>query len=244
MLTTSEHMAMSSSSRICPRIAFFKSSFIVSLFPRTDDVAIVASQPKVVRVRAKLLAAALGHKKIVFQAQAAPAFPVHAGLDGQNHTGTHGTRSGLMGIRRLVRARAHAVSNRMRWLSRITRRGNPLPQDAINVPERRSFSNTGDAIGENLQELVEQTVVLPGKPPRTNVFREIGPIAVGADPNLHQCRFILDHRTIAGSRESRDALPGPDQRERPRHRDFSLVADAHRLTVAFDHGRHLERNAS
>src|ERR1700756_4346392 len=120
MLTTSEHMAMSSSSRICPRIAFVKSSFIVSVFPRRDEVAMLASQTKVVRVPAKLLAAALGHKKIVFQAQAAAAFPVHTGFDGQNHAGTHGTGSGLMGIRRLVRARAHAVSNRMRWLARIT----------------------------------------------------------------------------------------------------------------------------
>src|SRR2546429_2892445 len=106
MLTTSEHMATSSSSRICPRIALVKSSFILSVFPRTDDVAILASQTKIVGVRAKLLAAALGHKKIVFQAQAATAFPVHTGLDGQHHTGTHGTRSCLMGIRRLVRPRS------------------------------------------------------------------------------------------------------------------------------------------
>src|SRR5947208_1228668 len=112
MLTTSEHMATSSSSRICPRIALVKSSFILSVFPRTDDVAILASQTKIVGVRAKLLAAALGHKKIVFQAQAATAFPVHTGLDGQHHTGTHGTRSCLMGIRRLVRPSAHRSEER------------------------------------------------------------------------------------------------------------------------------------
>src|SRR6266566_6915280 len=151
MLTTSEHMATSSSSRICPRIALVKSSFIVSVFPRTDDVAILASQTKIVRVRAKLLASAFGHKKIVFQTQAATAFPVHTWLDGQNHTGTHRTGSSLMGIRRLVRASAHAVSNGMRWLARITRRLNSLPHDAINVPERRSFSNARDSIRENLQ---------------------------------------------------------------------------------------------
>src|SRR5437016_9727809 len=93
--------------------------------------------------------------------------------------------------------------------------------------ERRAFSNTRDSIGENLQELVEQTVVFPGKPPWTNIFREIGPIAVGADPDLHQRRLILDHRTMAGCREGRDALPRPDHRERPSHRDFYVVYDHH-----------------
>src|SRR5947199_8815454 len=101
MLTTSEHMATSSSSRICPRIALVKSSFIVSVFPRTDDVAILASQTKIVGVRAKLLAAPPGHNKIVLQPQAATAFPVHTGLDASHHAETHGTRGSLLGIRRL-----------------------------------------------------------------------------------------------------------------------------------------------
>src|SRR5437868_13808185 len=108
MLTTSEHMATSSSSRICPRIALVKSSFTLSVFPRTDDVAILASQTKIVGVRAKLLAAALGHKKIVFQAQAATAFPVHTGLDGHLHTGMHGTWIIMMGLLSFVRQRAIA----------------------------------------------------------------------------------------------------------------------------------------
>src|SRR5215469_9561495 len=238
MLTTSEHMAISSSSRICDRIALVKSSCIASVLPRMDDVAMPASQAKIVRVRAQLLTAAIGHKKIVFQAQATTAFPVHAWLDGQNHTGTHRTRSSLMRIRRLVRASPHAVSNGMRWLARITGSRNALPQDAINIPERCSFPNARDSFSENPKQLVEQTVVFRGKPARTNIFRKVGPIAVGADPNLHQRRLVCDHRTVAGCRECRDALPRPNQRERPRHVDFSLIPDAHRVDVAFDHGRH------
>src|SRR5215469_862590 len=151
MLTTSEHMATSSSSRISDRTAFSRSSFMVSVFPRTDDVAIPASPAEIVGVHAQLLAAARGHKKVVFQAQAAPAFPVHTRLDGQNHTGTHRTRSRLMGIRRLMRASAHAVSNGVRWLARITGSGNPLPQDAINIPKRCAFPNAGDSVRENPQ---------------------------------------------------------------------------------------------
>src|SRR5436853_7768925 len=120
MLTTSEHMATSSSSRICPRIALVKSSFILSVFPRTDDVAILASQTKIVGARANLLAAALGHKKIVFQALAATAFAVHTARDGQPPSGTYGTRSWLVGTRRLVRPTAHAVSNGMTWGARRT----------------------------------------------------------------------------------------------------------------------------
>src|SRR5437899_12318506 len=114
-----------------------------------------------------------------------------------------------MGIRRLVRPSAHAVSNGMRWLARITRSRNPFPQDAINVPERRAFSNTRDSIGENLQELVEQTVVFPGKPPWTNICREIVPIAAGADPDPHQRRPIPDPRPMAGGVNIRNALPIP-----------------------------------
>src|SRR5215472_4408355 len=237
MLTASEHMAMSSSSRICDRIAFVKSSFIVSVFPRMDDVAIPASQTKIVGVRAQLLAAALGHKKIIFQAQATTAFPVHTRLDGQNHTGTHRTRGSLMRIRRLVRASPHAVSNGMRWLAGITGSRNPLPQDAINIPKRCSFPNARDSFRENRKQLVKQTVVFLGKPPGTNIFREVGPIAVGADPNLDQRWLVLDHRPMAGGRKGCDALPRPNQRERPGHLDFSLVTDAQRVDVAFDHGR-------
>src|SRR5436190_11716588 len=92
MLTTSQHIATSSSSRICDKMALARSSFTESAFPRADGVAIAASQTKIIRIRAKLFATGCGNKKIVFQPQASATFPVHAGLNGKHHARTHGDR--------------------------------------------------------------------------------------------------------------------------------------------------------
>src|SRR5881398_1189049 len=119
-------------------MALAKSSFSGSVLPRADDVAIMPSQTKIVGIRTQLFAAARGHKKVVFQAQPPAAFPVHSRLNGEHHAGAHCPRSCLMGVRRLMRARAHAVRHRMRWLARIASGVNSLSQDTVDIPERRS----------------------------------------------------------------------------------------------------------
>src|SRR5206468_9065276 len=61
------------------------------------------------------------------------------------------------------------------------------------------------------------------------VLRVVGPVAVGADPDLEQRRFVLEHRAAAGRRERADPRPGPDQREAVREVDLALVAGADRV---------------
>src|SRR5206468_4396881 len=53
ILTTSQHIATSSSSRIWDKMVLAKSSFMESVFPRADGVAIAASQTKIVRIRSE-----------------------------------------------------------------------------------------------------------------------------------------------------------------------------------------------
>src|SRR5438034_6670036 len=153
MLTTSQHIATSSSSRICDKMALARSSFTESAFPRADGVAIAASQTKIIRIRAKLFATGCGNKKIVFQPQASATFPVHAGLNGKHHARTHGAGSSLMGIRRFMSARTHPMSHWMRWLAGVTGDRNSLSQDAVNVAKRRAIANTRDRLEEHTSEL-------------------------------------------------------------------------------------------
>src|ERR1051325_345549 len=157
-------------------MALAKSSFMESVSPRADGVAI-PSQTKIIRIRAKLFAAGCGNKKIVFQPQASATFPVHAGLNGKHHSGAHRTGRGLMRIRRLVRASAHTMCHRMRRLAGVTGDLNSLSQDAVNVAKRRAIANTRDTVRKNLQQLIEKAVVLRGEAAGTDILGEVGPVA-------------------------------------------------------------------
>ncbi len=52
----------------------------------------------------------------------------------------------------------------------------------------------------------------------------VGPVAVGADPDLEERRLALDHRPVRRRRERPDPGPGPDQREPEREVDLALPA--------------------
>src|SRR5712671_3691622 len=237
MFTTSHDIATISSSRICARIAVASSSFIDPCASAACGVIILFSATKIVRIRAKLLTPVRRHQEIVFQAQASAALPVNARFDSPHHTGLHCSWRQLMRIRRLVRARSDAMSNRMRRLPRISRGINSLPDDAINIAHRRAVMNGSNGIVENRQQLVEERVVSHGEQPGTKIFRQVSPIAIRAYPNLNERGLIFNNRARASRGERRNAWPGPHQSESARHLHFPFVANADRVNMPFDHRR-------
>ena len=52
----------------------------------------------------------------------------------------------------------------------------------------------------------------------------VGPVAVGADPDLEQDGLALDHGQVAGGGEGLDPAAGPHERERERELDLAVVA--------------------
>ena len=94
------------------------------------------------------------------------------------------------------------------------------------------------ASAKYLQQLIEQAIVFGSQLSRANILREIGPIAVGANPYFDERRLVLDYWAVACGRERGDSLAGPDEREGARHFDFAFVADADGVDVAFDHCGH------
>src|SRR5712672_3406436 len=237
MFTTSHDIATISSSRICARIAVTSSSFIEPCASAACGVIILFSATKIVRIRAKLLTPLRRHQEIVFQTQASAALPVNARFDGPHHTGLHCSRRQLMRIRRLMRARSDAMSNRMRRLPRISRGIDSLPDDAINIAHRRAIVNGSNGIVENRQQLVEERVVSHGEQPGTKILRQVSPIAIRTYPNLNERRLIFDNRARASRGERRNAWPRPHQSESARHLHFPFVANADRMNMPFDHGR-------
>ena len=71
------------------------------------------------------------------------------------------------------------------------------------------------------------------------VLRVVGPVAVGADPDLEQDRLALDDRQVARRGERLDPAPGPDQRERERELDLAVVARALAVHEALPERGHL-----
>src|SRR6267378_65665 len=237
MFTTSQDIATISSSRICARIAVASSSFIEPCASAACGVIILFSATKIVRIRAKLLTPLRRHQEIVFQAQASAALPVNPRFDGPHHTGLHCPRRQLMRVRRFVRARSDAMSNRMRRLPRISRGINSLPDEAINIAHRRAVMNGSNGIVENRQQLVEERVVSHGEQPGTKILRQVSPIAIRTYPNLNERGLIFNNRPRASRGERRNAWPRPHQSESASHLHFPFVADADGVNMPFDHGR-------
>src|SRR5260221_1848 len=117
MLMTSQAIAMISSSRTAAR------TFSTSLGSRLDDgftffagavkyssrLAGGTRQPKIIRIRAKLLIPRVRDPKIVFQPQATATWPVDPWLNRQNHSFANRSRPGLVGVRRFVGASSNTV---------------------------------------------------------------------------------------------------------------------------------------
>src|SRR5258708_3695753 len=178
MLMTSQAIAMISSSRTAARI------FSTSLGSRLDDgftffpgavkyssrLAGGTRQPKIIRIRAKLLIPRIGDPEIVFQPQAAATWPVDPWLNRQNHSLANRSCPGLMRVRRLVGTSPNTVTDRMRRLTGVTPLCNPRARQAIQVWKARAILGVGHGFVENFQQEIEQAVILRRQVAGTNIL--------------------------------------------------------------------------
>ena len=84
---------------------------------------------------AQLLGCAVGDQPVVLDAQAAAALPVDARLDREHHALADRAGAGLVRVRRLVRARADAVRDRVRRLARVAGLGDAGPDQPVELGE-------------------------------------------------------------------------------------------------------------
>src|SRR5229473_4053367 len=178
ILITSQAIAMISSSRTAARI------FSTSLGSRLDDgftffagavkdssrLAGRTRQPKIIRIRAKLLIPRIGDPKIVFQPQATATWPVDPRFNRQNHSFANRPRPGLMRIRRLVGTSPNTVTDRMRRLTGIAAFGNPGSRQAIQFRKARAIHGMRHSFVENFQQEIEQAVILRRQVTGTNIL--------------------------------------------------------------------------
>src|SRR5882757_10389170 len=179
MLMTSHAIAMISSSRTAAR------TFSTSLGSRLDDgftfflgavkyssrLSGGTRQPKIIRIRAKLLIPRIRDPKIVFQPQATATWPVDPRLNRQNHSFANRPRPGLMRIRRLVGTSPNTVTDRMRRLTRITSLRNPGSRQAIQFRKARAILGMRHGFVENFKQEIEQAMIFWRKLTGTNIFR-------------------------------------------------------------------------
>src|SRR6266852_9640121 len=177
MLMTSQAIAMISCSRTAARI------FSTSLGSRLDDgftflagvkdssrLAGRTRQPKIIRIRAKLLIPRVRNPKVVFQPQTTATWPVNPRLNRQNHSLANRSCSGLMRVRRLVGARSNTVTDRMRRLTVIAAFSNPGSRQAIQFRKARAILGVRHGLIENFQQEIEQAVILRRQVAGTNIL--------------------------------------------------------------------------
>src|SRR5216684_2346788 len=178
MLMTSQAMAMISSSRTAARI------FSTSLGSRADAgftfrAGVVkylsrltggTRQPKIIRIRAKLLIPRVRNPKVVFQPQTTATWPVNPRLNRQNHSLANRSCSGLMRVRRLVGTSPNTVTDRMRRLTGIAAFGNPGSRQAIQFRKARAIHGMRHSFVENFQQEIEQAVILRRQVTGTNIL--------------------------------------------------------------------------
>src|SRR5439155_16049082 len=159
----------------------------------------------------------------------AAAVPVRAGLDREHHPRLDRPAARLVGVRRLVRAGADAVADRVRRLARVAGLRETVADQPVELGEARAGAGEVDGPAVHVEELVEQPLVLGRQLARADVLRVVGPVAVGADPDLEQRRLVRLHGTVAGRGERTDPRPRPDEREAERELDVvalrSLAVD-------------------
>src|SRR3954452_21213868 len=176
---------------------------------------------EVVRVARQLLRAVGSDQEVVLDPQAAAALPVRAGLDRKHHPLFDGAAGGLMRVWRLVCARADAVCDRMGWLLE-TRVDDAGPDQAVELGEAGAGAAVVDRAFVHAEQRVEQLVVARLERPRADVLRVVAPVAVRADPDLEQRRFVLLHRTVPCGREGPDTGARPDERKTEGELDLPL----------------------
>ncbi len=114
-----------------------------------------------------------------------------------------------MRVRRLVRARADAVADRVRRLAGIADRRDPLADQPVELGEARARPAVGDRLLVDAEQPGLELAVLGPQLARAEQLRVVGPVAVGADPDLEQRRLV--GRTGRSPVAVNVLIPGPDQ---------------------------------
>ena len=115
----------------------------------------------------------------------------------------------LVGVRRLVGAGADAVADRMRGLPGVAGVGDPRADTPVELGQARTGPAEGDRVVVDGRQLLEQLGVARLELARAEILRVVGPVAVGADPDLEQRRLALDDGPAVVAVNV--LIPGPDQ---------------------------------
>src|SRR4051794_37918539 len=107
---------------------------------------------------------------------------------------------------------ADSVTDRMTRLPRIADFGEARSHRSVQLGQVRAGSQAGSDGCVYRHQLLLELRIGRGQLARADVLRVVGPVAVGADPDLEQRRLVLLDGTVRGGRERADARPRPDQR--------------------------------
>src|SRR5215472_16788656 len=173
--------------------------------------------------------------EVVFQAEPTSLWPVDAWLNRQHHTFLYGPATRLVGKRRFMRTRSHAVRNRMRRLPCVARFGNACADQAVKLRQARSIAHMRNRFLEHPEQLIEKLVIARCQLAGAQIFGQISPIPIDTDPNFEQRWLILLDGAIAGRREGTDAVARPHQSKRARHLYFSAESNPQPMDKSFKH---------
>src|SRR2546427_6388346 len=130
-----------------------------------------------------------------------------------------------MRVGRLMGSRAYAVADGMAGLAWISTLTDASANQAIEFRKTGAVARVSDASLKDLKQKIQQFVILRGQITGARILREIGPVAVDADPDFEECRLIRLNRAVAGRSERGNAFARPDQGESAGHLYFAFVAD-------------------
>ena len=109
----------------------------------------------------------------------------------------------------LVGAGTDAVADGVGGLSGVSTFGDAGANELVEFGEAGTVSREGNGAAENLKQKVEQLVILRLQFAGAGILGEIGPIAVGADPDFEERWLVFLNRAIAGGGERGNSLAGP-----------------------------------
>ena len=89
----------------------------------------------------------------------------------------------------------------------------PVAHEPVELGEARARAAVGDRALVDLQQAVLELAVVRAQLAGAEELRVVGPVAVGADPDLEQRRLVGCDRPVARRGERLDPGPRPDERE-------------------------------
>ena len=128
--------------------------------------------------------AAGGDQEVVLDAETAAALPVDAGLDREHHALADLAAAGLVRVGRLVGAGADAVADRMGDGDRGADRVQARAHAPVELGQARSRPAERDRVVVDGDQRALELGVLRLQLPADEVLRVVGPVAVGAHPDL------------------------------------------------------------